>query len=261
MELISPSGKTYKVSECIGETDTYTLYECVLEGEQTAILKIVKSKDQNGKLDREAYFLNTLKEKAIQLDTEGLGYIRFFPTIIETFIVPEQGDRRVIILSFSEVCETLSELTPLGRILSTERKRIDPKTSVWILGRLLKLLHFAHKLGINVTLNGENILINRDRHHVTIFDWSDSTNNVDEDGAKNQISDAATEVVCALGGDFETQTIPADKDLEDDWYQDLVFGFVKGCHDDAGKAHTVFYEIVGSKWPSKFYLFTAYPVK
>lgn len=273
METIDSPTAQYGVGEHLGGTEKFTLYECVLPNGNVGILKIATSVEYNGNLDREVYILQTMQEKAELIEIEAarvepgkgeLGYRHFFPALVESFIAPNQGNRRVSILSFSEVCEQLGDLVPLEHLASREHVRVDPKTSVWIMGKLLKMLDFAHSQGVSVKIDGENILINRERHFVIIFDWSESTiesGEIQQVEATMEIHRAAKEVILALGGNPETGEIPADIQLEDDGYKKLLFSLASEHESNAGKAHEKFYKFVRSVWPSKFHPFTAYALK
>jgi hypothetical protein len=210
MKIIGKEFEYEVVDGCIGQTDTFTLYECKLPDDKPGILKIAKEVENNGILDREALILGTLLETALKVEKNDaekggekskLGYQCFFPKLVEYFVSSDQGGRCVLILDFSEVAKKLTDLVPLDHIMSREQKRIDPKTSAWIMGRLLKLLHFANWLGISVTINGDNILINPERHKVVIFDWSKSTivqGPVQKDISREEISSAAKKLLQLL---------------------------------------------------------------
>lgn len=273
MKIIGKEFEYEVVDGCIGQTDTFTLYECKLPDDKPGILKIAKEVENNGILDREALILGTLLETALKVEKNDaekggekskLGYQCFFPKLVEYFVSSDQGGRCVLILDFSEVAKKLTDLVPLDHIMSREQKRIDPKTSAWIMGRLLKLLHFANWLGISVTINGDNILINPERHKVVIFDWSKSTivqGPVQKDISREEISSAAKEVITTLGGNIESGEIPASDQLTSSWYKDFLWSLACGEYCDAGKAHTAFYKLIQSNWPSKFHPFTVHAVR
>ena len=273
MDILNSPTQAYRVGEKVGETDEFTLYECILPDGKIGILKIATDKKHNGALDREVFVLQTLREQADRVEALAaehepgkgeLGYRHFFPELIEGFISADQGDRYVLILGFSEVADKLSDLTSLEDLVSEERKRVDPKTSVWIMGKLLKLLDFAHRQGVSVTINSENVLINRDRHKVIVFNWSSSTivvGPVPDDAVREEISQAALEVITVLGGNIETGELPANDQLTDGWYQELLWSLACGDKENAGEAHTQFYNLVLPVWPNKFHPFTAFTVK
>jgi hypothetical protein len=274
MIVTSPQGNEYVVGELLGRTDAFGLYHCSLPGGSPGILKIASVVGYNGLLDREAHIMGTLWDQAERVEEEArerepergeMGYRRFFPRLVESFTDPDQGDRRITILDLSNLVEDISDLVPLGHLLSRERVRIDPKTSVWVLGKLLKLLHFIYKCGVSgAKIDGENILIYRERHFVALFDWTNATiapGKTPDSIVREEIYQAAREVITALGGDPDTGELPNDPDLEDGRYKELILSFAQGTESDAGEAHERFYTSVRKIWPSKFHPFTAYPVK
>ncbi len=273
--VTSPTA-TYAVGERLGSTDRFALYACTLPDGTPCILKIASAREHNGTLEREAYILHLLRERADSIEAQAadaepekgeLGYRKFFPTLIESFTAPDQGNRQVLILSFAEACKELGELVPIQHLASREHVRVDPKTSVWIIGKLLKMLDFTRLVGVTTDINGENILLNRDKHVVLIFDWSKSSLISMMDGpterskiAGVEISQAAKEVILALGGDPETGILPKDSQLEGNHYEQLLTSLASGEVTDPGKAHEKFYTYVRSVWPSKYHPFTAHPV-
>lgn len=271
MNIISPKGKNYSVGKALGETTEYSLYECTLESGQKCILKIATTVEKNHFLDREAYILDEMYKKAKLLEEEYakvkedeamLNYQFCFPYIIESFIAIDQGNRRINILSFFEIAKDLSDLVPILHIVTRDKSRVDPKTSAWILGKLLKLIGFTHSLGIeNGKLTGDNILINRERHIVAIFDWSQAiwhSERMPEATVAQEISQIAKEVVFALGGDPDTGDIPEDEQMGDDQYPIILKKLIKQEIKDADQAHKIFYELIRGLWPRKFHPYTAY---
>ncbi|MFA7193460.1 MAG: hypothetical protein WC087_00900 [Candidatus Paceibacterota bacterium] len=260
----SPTAQ-YEVGERLGQTESFTLYECILEDCKPGILKIAREKTHNGKLDLEAFVLQTLQDGVERIDPENtFQYDKSFPFLLESFISKEQGDRNVLILDLSRVAKSLSDLVPLGHLSAREKIRVDPKTSVWIMGKQLKLLDFACNIGVSVQFSGDNVLINRDNHRVVVFDWSNSivSNMVLEPKrVSEQIARAAQLTITALGGDLKTGKLPADDQYGgSDVYEKLLMKFTKGVESDAGKAHTQFYTTVLELWPSGFHNFTAYSI-
>jgi len=265
-QLLQGPTTEYVVGERLGQTEVFSLYACTLPDGGPGILKIARQKANNGTLDREAFILQTLLHGVNTIDPENnFQYLCSFPVLHENFISEEQDGRRVLILDFSKMCEQLSELTPLGHLLSREHIRVDPKTSVWILGKQLKLLTLTHMLGVTCNLTPDNVLIHRDRHYVSVFDWSSSqitTNVVDEERAQLEIKTAAQLTIAALGGDSKTGIIPADDQyLGSETYQATLQTMVSGKTPNAMTAHEQFYAMVHKLWPSKFHPFAAYAVK
>jgi hypothetical protein len=258
----------------IDRPSNYNAYVCTLPDGSDGILKVAKTADKNHLLDREADLLNTMKEEAkilepmFQKEHPGEGVLNnhfFFPRLVESFIFEEQGGRRVNILSFSDICKRASDLEPLAHLASKLHVRIDPKTSAWILGKLLKLLVFTHGLSIYIgDGSGENILLNRDEHFVAIFDWSGAIiehGKIPAPGTRNEIIQLTESVVLALGGNPDTGEIPDDLQLEDSRYRDLLKELATGVYSDAKEAHDDFYDLIRTIWPTRgFHPFTTHPL-
>jgi serine/threonine protein kinase len=268
MEIISPKGKKFTVGKKIGGTEHFNLYEGEFDGKPACILKIATDSKYNGLLDKEAYFLEEMRTEADELEKEFakiktddtfLNYHFLFPHVIETFVSPEQGNRRIIMLSFADISKQLSDLTPLSFITERDHVAVDPRTSAWILGKLLKLLVFTHGQGILInTINSDNILINKKEHYVAIFDWSGATRTekVIAEESANEISLITQEVLEILGGNPETGDLPADDQLVDNQYQDFLKRLINKEESKASDAHRTFYALIWSLWPRKFWNYT-----
>lgn len=266
--------RSYVVDQKLGGTDRFTLYRATSDTlpDQQFILKIATGVTHNGALDREAFLLRSMGEEATRLEEEfarvshnagPLNYQLCFPQLIETFIVNDQGGRRVVVMGFA-ITNELERLAPIAQIRTREHVRVDPMTSAWIMGKLLKILVFAHSQEIAVgNLSGENILIERDHHCVTIFDWSAASfhkGGLPHDVLREEIRKAAREVVLLLGGDPLTGKIPDDDQLKDGRYAEFLGGLARDGCIDARKAHSVFYEVVEALWGRKFHPYTSYPL-
>ena len=269
MIVLSPNGTKYNVKEGkIGQTDIFSVYECTLPDGNVGMFKIAATVGYNGVLDREAYVLETMKEGAIAIEekykikTEGknspLNNHFFFPKLVETFIADDQDKRRVSILSFLHIAEKLPQLMPLS-FLSRDKVRVDPKTSAWILGKLLKLLVFTHGQGIIIgEISAENILIEKNEHYVCIFNWTEAIVTGEEISGKTaseEISQVAKIAISILGGSKDG-TLPKDEQLANDQYENFLKHLLSGKVDDAYEAHQKFYELIRSIWPRGYHEFT-----
>ena len=245
------------VGKKIGETEQFTLYQCGIPNGEVGIIKIANSVAENGLLDREAFILRSLRDEADRCEEEYakenpgiekvLNYQICFPNLVDSFVSEEQGGRRINVMSFIHVGDDLGRLVPLGHLVSRDHVRVDPKTSAWILGKLLKILVFAHSQSLSIgQLTGENILIERDNHFVAIFDWSQAIFSTDLSSSVTceEISLATKEVILALGGDPETGELPGDNQLTDDRYERYLHSLASGSESNASKAHADFYELI-----------------
>jgi hypothetical protein len=272
--IISPAGKTYQVKQEIGETDIYRLRECVLEDGTIAIFKAAKKAEYNPVLDREAYLLKILRSESDVIEAEfakkypekiPLNYHFCFPEVIETFVMKEQENRRAIVLGFPNINPSgkLNELAPLSFITSRDQVRVDPRTSAWILGKLLKMLVFTQSVHVAINnLTTENILINREQHYVAVFDWSKAVieTKLSPQETTEEITAVTDAVLEVLGADLETGTLVPDEQMIDSSYEDLLKEFKAGAESDAQQAHTRFYKLIKSLWPRGFHKFATYPL-
>lgn len=273
-QIISPSGRIYKVIKLIGKNSRFNLYECIVSEKEVGILKIAASIAENGALDREAYILGIMRDEAkaceeeyalIKKSEKLLNYQMYFPDLVDSFVSKEQNKRSVNVLSFSPISENLSQLTPLSHLAARDHVRVDPRTSAWILGKLLKMLVFTHSQGIFInSLTRENILINREQHYVAVFDWSKVTisekGSVENSAKRDEISQIARNVIAILGGNTETGELLLGEQSSDSRYADFLKQLLRGNESDASEAHQKFYELIRSLWPREFYPFTTYRI-
>ena len=181
-----------------------------------------------------------------------------------SFISEEQDNCRISILSLAHIADDLRELSPISHLTSRDHVRVDPQSSAWILGKLLKMLVFTQSQYISgLDLNGENILINRRQHYVTLFAWTEAilgNGEISPMIAQDEIAKVAFEVRIILGGDPTTGKLPPDKQLPDDQYENFIRSLIAGREKDASEAHRKCYELIHSLWPRKFHEFTTYSI-
>lgn len=264
---------TYPVSQRLGGTDEFSLFLSREAGKPDRVIKIATDVAHNGVLDREAFTLTEMREEADQIETEyaktvknalPLNYQLCFPTLIESFIAEDQEGRRVNVMEMPAGPD-ITRLVPIGHIPDREQNRVDPKTSAWIMGKLLKLLVFAHSQGLAVgQVTGDNVLIERDEHYVAVFDWTKAVRypeEIPDEVAAAEIAAAAQEVFALLGGDAKAGTLPPDEQLEDDRYAALLKRFASGAESDASNAHEEFYALVRALWPHRgFHPYATHPI-
>lgn len=255
----------------IGQTKAYTLYFCNLPAGKTAILKIAAALEHNPLMDREAFLLMNMREEAKRLEDEYakakehpeqmLNYQLCFPNLVENFIAASQGGRRVSILDFPAVDDP-TNLVPIGHLASRDRVRVDRKTSAWMMGKLLKILVFAHSQDMSIhQITDNNILIERKEHYVAVFDWSRAvihTGGISADETQAEISASASVIIRASGGNPLTGEIPDDEQDPDCRYAKHLYDLCRGSEQNAYQAHTRFYALVRSLWPRGYWPFTAY---
>ncbi len=271
MEVISPSGKKYFVGSELGNNARFKFYQCSTAEDKVCVLKIARKSVFNGLLDREVFLLQTLEQEAAALEIEyqstkktdrRLNYHFFFPKLVESFVSLEQGGSQISIVSFNHVASDISELTPLSYLAEKENVRLDPRSSAWILGKLLTMLSFLNDQSVFVgDLSGDNIFINRSQHYVMLFDYTQATlgtGEISKDENSLNISTLAKEVIRALDGDFVSKKLPENEQLAGNDYETYLFELSSGLVKDVVEAHTKFYNIVLSAWPHEFYQFKTY---
>jgi hypothetical protein len=273
--LVENGASRYHVQRLVAQTAAYRLYLCSQNGEERgALLQIATDEGRNGELDRAAYTLDMLFAHAQELEarfervkkdpTAMLKYELCFPELVESFVDPNQGNRRVNILRFRKVKDP-RQMVPLVNIVKQDRRRVDLRTSVWIMGRLLKLLGFAHGLGITVNkLTPGNILIYPKRHYVVVFNWADATRSPDgivqTAEARQEIKEAARSVLFVLGQTSDG-TVPNDGTDEFAPYTDHLLELAREGAYSAESAHDDFYKFVDGLWPRGYYPFTSMPLQ
>lgn len=272
--IINGNFGSYEIINEVAKTDCYRLYLCVKEGFNLyCLLQIAASKEMNGKLERAAYILKKLKKSAdeaeeeyakVKTDPKGkLNYDLGFPDLLDSFICQDQGERWVNILAFRSV-ENAGKMVPLLNITAKDQLRVDLRTSAWIMGKLLKLLVFAHGEGISAELvTGTNILIEPSNHYVLIFDWSSAQihhGTMLEEIRRKEISKAAQAIITVIGGDYEKNILPDDYNGVLKQYSDYLFRLAEGGESRTERAHADFYKLVDSIWKKEFYPFTTKPL-
>lgn len=267
------AGSCYQVGKRVADNAAYRTYLCKEKGTERQCLFLISTDlKHNAQLDRWAYVLRELKRKSDEIEEEyarstgasrPLNYDLEFPEVLTCFVAADQGNRRILILTFRSI-ETVTEMVPLSNLTSKDRLRVDLRTSVWIIGKLLKLLTFAHSEGFATELmSGRNILIAPNRHYTLVFDWSRAL--MAEPGQlptacmRKDIMGAARAALVALGSDLAKGTVPDTDDAERP-YIDHLFWLAKGNTDDAQEAHRRLYEISDSLWERQFHPFTTKPL-
>lgn len=271
--MILESGSSqYQLGQKVAATSTYRTYICkeVSSGRQCLLLVAAEVGD-NGGLDRATFVLRTLAQTALEYEEEyakvnpgkkTLGYDQLFPEVVDSFVPTDQGGRRVNILAFRGV-ESVTVMAPLSNLAQKDRLRVDLATSAWIMGRLLKLLQFAHEQGISIhMLSANNILIDPTVHRAVVFDWSHSTMHQAEvplTDRKDDIAQAAKTVLGAIGGSIRDGTYPypvGDERL----YIEFLWGLASRREGNALHAHGKFYELTDSVFGRGFKPFQTLPL-
>lgn len=265
MIITSPGNIRYEVGLQIAETEIYKLFLCKMEGsKEEFLLQIALDTTKNGKLDYLSFTLKKLQEQSVRLENEYakiknnpnklLNYSLCFPTLVESFTTPEQGMRRINILKFDGI-EKINSLVPLYGMVHRDKLRVDVRTSVWIMGKLLKIIAFAHDAGIAVgDLSLGNILIEPNSHYVILFNWMQSQV-ISKELAIEEVKQGTLSIIKVLGGSLETG-IPTDGSDIENAYANFLLEQAQFGNKSAFQAHAKFYEFVDTLWERGFYKFT-----
>lgn len=264
MIIKSPTHE-YDVGDLVvAQTAHYRSRLCTQIGTgRQCLLQIANDAAGNGVLDRMAFILRELRVKSDELEVEfephrrrpesRLNYHYGFPEVVDSFIFHEQGGRRINILAFPclEAATPpleVGQLVPLSNIVTRDHKRIDLKTSPWILGKSLKILAFAHDNGYELGgLDLTKILIQPDKHFVIFFDWSDARfhpEGVPAEIQRNEIMELARCVVTLLGGDAATRSFPDEGIPEAGPYYQFLLELAAGGQTSALGAHKTLYPLL-----------------
>jgi hypothetical protein len=267
-QQLEHAGRKYPMTRLIGRSDRFTLHECALADGRPGIVKIAASASENPALDREAFILGLMAEQAARIDEENrdgqpFNYQSFFPALVDSFVDAAQGRARINVLAFPEAISGLGQLQPLAQLSEGGRTRADPRSAAWILGKALKVLAFAHQLGIsNGRVEAENLMVETEQHGVLLFDWTRAVAHPDGTVpgplARREIAQLAAMTATLLGADPRTGVLPASDQLTDGRFEELIRRMAAGGWADAGAAHHAFYDLIGQIWPRKFHPFTTY---
>ena len=269
MVRIANGEHSYEVGRAVASTATYRLYLAQeWPSGEWRLLQIAATPEDSGGLDRAAFLLRRFADSGTQLDAEyeklhsgkHLHYERLHPGLVASFLSPEQGDRRINILALAAVPD-LRQVIPLSSLRRKDRQRVDPETSAWIMGRLLKLLTFVHAEGVaNRAMTPNNILLDPEQHFAVTLDWSIARifpGVVPTDHVKSDIKSAAKAVFYALGGSSSNATWPHEGHEP---YIDLLRQLMCAGAPDADKALDQFYELVRAEYGLSFHPFTTLPL-
>lgn len=276
-EVKSPKGKGYNIIlKPEGTTGAWRIYNCLLpgnanRGNELGVMKIVLDNANNGILDREAHLLKIMKERSLKIDEDApKGHTPynihfFFPELLDTFNCIGQDNRTINVLGFcQDIIGGLKGQLALSSI-AERSMRVDPRTSVWIIGKTLKLLIFAHEMGIcNHNITPSNTLLETSTHNILVFDWAKSElfseGVVSVPAAREDLVNLGRIAFQILGGDYEKGTIPDDPQLTDGRYLELLNRMASGKMYNARRTYDEFYQLADSLWPRKYWPYTEHPL-
>ncbi len=181
---ITTKKRDYYITEAISEDDLSTIYKGYYLDEMAPInvsYKITKDPADNGFAKREAQVLEILYAEP---NNEGK-QLKHLPQIIDQFIT-EEGQRGNI-LSYQDGYD----LTFIKDKLKKGKNRQNrSRHMVWMLGRLLSVVGYAHSKGvINANISPTNVIIRPRDHNLWLTGWNYSIVNHIQSGAKFAVFD------------------------------------------------------------------------
>lgn len=244
----------YEVGSQIGESTRCRLYLGDNATEQV-IIKVAKTFEDGDFLAEEANWFSAVKAftKQVAIMQDELGeanahYDWLFAELVASFLEPTQGDRRINMFRFTDV--ELGDLIPLPKL--REKTQIDARTSVWILGRLLKMYGFYElmsDLGDNPILRYANFspsdfLIGPKNHRLICYHHSGHTTDV-----------FATDYVKPIV-QFILDWMAVEDDASERSYIELLQNLATKGRVTFEEAHTELYELVKELWGVQYHPFT-----
>ena len=265
---ITGNNSDYVVGKMVAKNSRFLLYSCNDLSGRELLLQIPVA--DNSVTAKNAYILQSLAFRSLKTEEEyrkvggngDLNYDLGFPELCDSFMLKA---KQVNVLGFKNVV-SVGSIVPVVKIWK-DNLRVDLRTSAWMMGKLLKLLSFAHEGGSGLiqigNISGNNVLIEPDQHYVIVFDWSNAVVHDCWKSAivRNDIKAAAQLIVRAIGG-FDCAT------AEEMIYVDYLRLLSVDGESSASKAHKAFYDIVDSLcenersvWAREFYKFTTFERK
>lgn len=225
------------------------------------ILKIAKSSEDNDILTKEAGTFMGLQafEKKVEALEKACGkekssrYDLLFAHLLQTFVEPSQKDRRINIYAIKE---PNAEETDFGKLLPLSKLQadvvIDARSSVWVIGRILKLYSFFElkasedeKHASYPVFSPEEYLIGPERHRLVYYNFSEAYLDV-----------TASEYVKSIAKFILDWMVVEEEDEAGEKYKALLEDFAENGRDKAEKAHVELYELVEKLWGIHYYPFT-----
>lgn len=243
------------VGNLIGEAEKFKIYLGKTEDDQEVIVKVAKTFEDGDILAKEAgkfKLLDSFEAHIKRLEEDkGLStshYDWLFGRLHSSFTESTQGDRRINVFKIPDI--ELSKLIPLSK-LSAESE-IDCRTSVWILGRLLKFYAFHELLGEweyrsiprYPVFSPDDYLIGPDSHRLIYYNFSEDIQDV-----------IATAFVKSIAN-FMIKWVVIEDDSPETDYMDLLKDFSENGRQTFEKAHKDLYSLVKELWGVRYHPFT-----
>lgn len=233
------------------------------------ILAVAAALEQNSMLDRIEYILRRLEEISGKYEADyeekfhdgrKLHYNWLIPKVEEVLTPSQTNGRHVDVLSFPDL--DLEKTVVLTSILR-ENQRVDLRTSVWMMGRMLKLSGFLFENGIEVSFSLDRFLLEPEKHRLILLDWTDAKIGEEISEAKvcYHLKVMAEGILTLLGAEQKDGVWKYEYELQEneERYIRCLNRIYNGKFSmNAFDAHEKFYDIVDDIWGIKYHPFTAH---
>lgn len=246
--------RNYEVGDLIGEASKFRIY-LGNDGEKNVVIKVAKTFEDGDLLAKEASWFNVLRAFIAQvasmqkdLGQTGAHYDWLFANLTSSFLESTQQDRRINVLETVDV--DFSKLIPLSKLRN--QTEIDARSSVWILGRFLKIYSFYELLAASgdnpivqyADFSPGDYLIGPERHRLIYYNHSGATADV-----------IANTYVMAIAKFMLEWMVTKDDSAEQKYYQ-LLSDFAAKGRATCKEAHAELYQLVDELWGIKYHPFT-----
>lgn len=242
-------------AEPLVTTDVWRLYVAALPSGQLGLMKIAATSEMNDVLNKEEGILQIVQQAASDADdeAEGQGKRPYYfgaqvPAVIESF---NAGGRHAMVLRFHPCIATYKQFTPLSLVVKDSR--VDLQTSVWLLGKSLRLIDFLYRVcGIAIGhVGASNTLIETEQHGVFVPDFSSAN---DSAVLKDHLAEVAlvTRMVWEAAGGTDSKDPPYDAGIMTvDQHAEFVEFLRRMINDPqiAAEEHEALYELANRIWP------------
>ena len=246
--------RKYDVGELIGEAPKFRIY-LGNDNAKQVVIKVAKTFEDGDALAEEASWFRVLhafiaQVADMQMTSNGTSsrYEWLFANLTSSFLEPSQQDRRINIL---EVVDTdFSQLIPLPKLRN--KTQIDVRTSIWILGRFLKIYSFYELLAVSgdnpviqyVEFSPGDYLIGPEKHRLIYYNHSGTVVDV----VANNYVKAITK--------FILEWVVIENDIAEQKYRQLLEAFVVNGRETCEEAHAELYQLVQKLWGIQYHPFT-----
>lgn len=246
--------RNIEVGDRIGEASRFRIYLGTMDDERQVVLKVAKTFEDGDALAEEATKFNILRVFATEvakLEARQGGsahYDWLFANLVSSFMEPTQGDRRINVFTMPDT--DLAKLIPLTKLAA--ETEVDARTSVWILGRLLKFYGFFELMAAGgdnpiaryPVFSPDDYFIGPERHRLIYYNFSGDMADV-----------IANDFVKAIAQFILNWVVVTEDSLEQEYF-DLLKDFAKLGRGSFEEAHENLYTLVKKLWGIQYHPFT-----